>query len=169
MYGTFTRTNDIIFLYHTIPTFNDLEKQNLLKTLWEKEKMLVTSFFSFSHNVFYPFQNKFHFFGHTYFVVCKCFQFLPVQNFVVCIQNFTGCIQIVLTLFQTSPGCYMSAEQLLKTLWEKQKLLIASNTPFSTMFSILSENFLPFSSNLKLLSANSFILAESEIWYWGKV
>ena len=27
----------------------------LLKTLWEKEKLLVTSNFSFSHNVFYPF------------------------------------------------------------------------------------------------------------------
>ena len=26
-----------------------------LKTLWEKEKMLVTSIFSFSHNVFLPF------------------------------------------------------------------------------------------------------------------
>ena len=28
---------------------------NLLKTLWEKEKLLVTSNFSFSHSVFYPF------------------------------------------------------------------------------------------------------------------
>ena len=29
-------------------------RSSLLKTLWEKEKMLVTSIFSFSHNVFYP-------------------------------------------------------------------------------------------------------------------
>ena len=28
---------------------------SLLKTLWEKEKLLVTSNFSFSHSVFYPF------------------------------------------------------------------------------------------------------------------
>ena len=28
---------------------------NLLKTLWKKEKLLVTSNFSFSHSVFYPF------------------------------------------------------------------------------------------------------------------
>ena len=28
---------------------------SLLKTLWEKEKSLVTSNFSFSHSVFYPF------------------------------------------------------------------------------------------------------------------
>ena len=40
--------------------------------------MLVTSIFSFSHNVFYPTQNKFQFFSHIYFVVCKCFQFGPV-------------------------------------------------------------------------------------------
>ena len=26
---------------------------NLLKTLWEKEKLLITSNFSFSHSVFY--------------------------------------------------------------------------------------------------------------------
>ena len=42
-----------IALYHTSP-----EKQTLLKTLWEKEKMLVTSIFSFSHNVFYPFPKR---------------------------------------------------------------------------------------------------------------
>ena len=28
---------------------------SLLKTLWEKEKLLVTSNFSFSHSVFYPY------------------------------------------------------------------------------------------------------------------
>ena len=39
-------------LYHTNPIFND---PRLLKTFWEKEKMLVTSIFSFSHNVFYSY------------------------------------------------------------------------------------------------------------------
>ena len=29
---------------------------SLLKTIWEKEKLLVTSNFSFSHSVFYPFE-----------------------------------------------------------------------------------------------------------------
>ena len=28
---------------------------SLMKTLWEKEKLLVTNNFSFSHSVFYPF------------------------------------------------------------------------------------------------------------------
>ena len=45
--------------------------------------MLVTSIFSFSHNVFYPPINSFRFFTYIYFIVCKCFEFGRVQNFVV--------------------------------------------------------------------------------------
>ena len=51
--------------------------------MWEKQKMLVTSIFSFSHNVFYLTLDKFQFFSHIYFVVSKFFQFRLVQNFVV--------------------------------------------------------------------------------------
>ena len=38
---------------------------------------------------------------------------------------------ILLTLSQTSPGFYVSAVSLLKTLWEKEKLLVTSNFSFS--------------------------------------
>ena len=49
-------------LYYTIPTFNDPEhERGLLKTLWEKEKMLETSVFPFSQNIFYPSQKEFLF------------------------------------------------------------------------------------------------------------
>ena len=41
------------------PNFQQPWEKSLLKTLWEKEKMLVTSIFSFSHNVFHSSQNKF--------------------------------------------------------------------------------------------------------------
>ena len=34
------------------------EFMSLLKTLWENDKMLVTSIFSFSCNVFYPINDK---------------------------------------------------------------------------------------------------------------
>ena len=40
---------------HTITPFDTPAKQALLKTLWEKEKLLVTSNFSFFHSVFNPF------------------------------------------------------------------------------------------------------------------
>ena len=53
-------------------------ESRLLMTLYEKpfenivgkEKMLVTSIFSFSHNVFHPSYNKFWLFGHIYLVDC---------------------------------------------------------------------------------------------------
>ena len=47
-------------LYHTIPPFNYPGKgRGLLKTLWEKEKMLKRRK--------YPSLNRFQFFGHIYF------------------------------------------------------------------------------------------------------
>ena len=60
------------------------------------------------------------------------------------------------------------SKSLLKTQWEKEKLLITAISPFPTMFSILLENFPPFSSTSKLLSANSFNLEESKICCLGK-
>ena len=52
---------------------------------------------------------------------------------------------------------------LLKTLWEKEKLLITSNFSFSHSVFYLLDNFLPFSSNLKFSSANFFSLEKAKI------
>ena len=57
---------------------------------------------------------------------------------------------------------------LLRTLWEKDKLLVRAIYPFPTVFSIRFDNFMTFSSNLKLSSANSFSLEESKICRLGK-
>ena len=54
-------TSNWLTFFHTIPTIDDPEKRQLLKTLWEKEKMLVT-------------KDIFQFLSRL-FVVCKCFQF----------------------------------------------------------------------------------------------
>ena len=59
-----------VFLRHYVNFFS--------KTLREKEKMLVTCIFSFSHNVFSPIKDKNHHFKYFYFVVCKCLQYGPV-------------------------------------------------------------------------------------------
>ena len=48
---------------------------NLLKTLREKEKLLVTSNFSFSHSVFYPFSELSAIFITFEIVICKLFDF----------------------------------------------------------------------------------------------
>ena len=53
---------------------------SLLKTLWEKEKLLITSNFSFSYSVFHLF-GEFSTISITFkIVVCKLFQFGRVQN-----------------------------------------------------------------------------------------
>ena len=46
---------------------------SLLKTLWEKEKLLVTSNFSFSQSVFYPFQEFSAIFVKSKIVACELF------------------------------------------------------------------------------------------------
>ena len=72
---------------------------SLLKTLWEKKKLLVKSNFSFSHSVFYPLGELSAIFIKFKIVVCKLFQFGRVYN------SWSG---NGLTLSQTSPGFYGS-------------------------------------------------------------
>ena len=60
------------------------------------------------------------------------------------------------------------SRSLFKTLWEKEKLLVASNFSFSPVFSTNLQNFLPFKTILKLLCASFFILEESKICRLGK-
>ena len=56
----------------------------------------------------------------------------------------------------------------LKTLQEKEKLLVMGNFSFYYSVFYLLNNFLPFSSTLKFSSANSFSLEESKICHLGK-
>ena len=57
------------------PWFLRVYSTSLLKTLWEKEKLLVTSNFSFSHSVFYPSKELSAIFIKFEIIVCKLFQF----------------------------------------------------------------------------------------------
>ena len=57
------------------PWFSQVCSTSLLKTLWEKEKLLVTSNFSFSCSVFYPSGELSAIFIIFEIVVCKLFQF----------------------------------------------------------------------------------------------
>ena len=42
------------------PTIKETHKRKLLRIFWEKEEMLVTSIFSFSHNVSYTVKDTYH-------------------------------------------------------------------------------------------------------------
>ena len=57
---------------------------------------------------------------------------------------------------------------LLKHFGKRRNCSLRAISPFPKVLSILLEKFLPFSSNLKLLSANSFSLEESKICHLGK-
>ena len=59
-YGKLIRSV-FLTLYRTILTFSNPYKKGLLKTLWEKEKMLVNSIFFFSHSVFFPVNERSHY------------------------------------------------------------------------------------------------------------
>ena len=65
----------ILTLYHTMTTFDSLEEKAFGKQCEERGKMLVTSNFSFPHNVFYSIKDKLYVSSAIYFVVFKCFQF----------------------------------------------------------------------------------------------
>ena len=75
-------------LYYTVPTFNDPDRKEALKTLWktlwEKEKMLVNSIFSFSHNVFYSSHNKRQYSSHIYFVRIQSVSFFSAMHWFFC-------------------------------------------------------------------------------------
>ena len=62
-------------LSQTSPCFSRVCSISLLLTLWEKEKLLITSNFSFSHSVFYPFGELSFIFIEFEIDVCKLFQF----------------------------------------------------------------------------------------------
>ena len=69
---------DHFFLVNPFPNkpwFLRVCSTSLLKTLWEKEKLLVTSNFSFSQGVFYPFGELSAICILLKLVFCKLFQF----------------------------------------------------------------------------------------------
>ena len=57
------------------PWFLRVCSTSLLKTWWEKKKLLVRSNFFFSHCVLYPFRELFTIFIKFEIVVCKLFEF----------------------------------------------------------------------------------------------
>ena len=120
--------------------FYHLWKRSRLKTMWENEKMLVTSIFSFSKNVFY-FSPDINFNFWVRIILSSATALNLVKSDILLFGK-------ELTLSQTSPGFYGSAVQVLKTLWEKEKLFVTSNFSFSHSvfypFCELSVSFIKF-------------------------
>ena len=53
---------------------NHFNKEGFWKHRGKRRKKLVTSIFSFSHNIFYHTMHKFKFLSCDSFVICKCFE-----------------------------------------------------------------------------------------------
>ena len=64
-------------------TFWRVRERRLFNSLQEKEKILVTSIFSFSHNVFNIITNRNYHLSYIYFVFYRCLQFGQGQVVVV--------------------------------------------------------------------------------------
>ena len=60
-------------------------------TCQEKEKMLDTSIFSLSRNIFYSNQDKFHNNTYSPFVVCTQFHLERIKNFIISEHHFEFC------------------------------------------------------------------------------
>ena len=75
------------------PWFLRVCSTSLFKTLWEKEKLLVTSNFSFSHSVFYSFGELSAIFTKFRLVICKLFQFGRVQ-YLLCGKGLIATFQL---------------------------------------------------------------------------
>ena len=81
----------LLTLSQTISGFYVSAVLSLLKTLWKKEKLLVTSNFSFSHSVFYPFGKLSVIFTLFEIVVCRLFSVWNSLKFVVCERVKKSC------------------------------------------------------------------------------
>ena len=98
------------------PGFLRVCSTSLLKTRWEKEKLLVTSNFSFSHSVFHPFQRTFCDFRETQNCSLQTLSVWKSLKFVVWERVKHDKINPDLNKPWFLLVCIAS---LLKTLWKK--------------------------------------------------
>ena len=101
-----------------------------MKTLWEREKLLATSIFSFSKYDFYCFKNK------SYHLSLVHFDVFSIQS------------RLITTLWKKALGNTVG----------KEKMLIFSIFSFPTMFSTLSWRDIIFILTFNFLSAYAFSL-----------
>ena len=108
--------------------------RRLLKTLWEMEKMLATSIFSFSHSVFYPFQTNFQYFIHIFFCPLQMLSIWTTLRFCPLVKSYyTG------PSFTDSEG---EAYETIVRNWEENAYI----------FFFSPQCFLPFQKTLNLSS-----------------
>ena len=123
------------------PWFLRVCRPSLLKTLWEKEKLFITTHFSLFRCFFYPLGELSAIFIKYEIVVCRLFESGWVYNL-----SFGKGLTVPYFIINLFPNKHwflrVCGTSLMKTLWEKKKLLVTSNFSFSHSFSTRLENFL---------------------------
>ena len=131
------------------PWFLRVCSTSLLKTQWEKEKLLVTSNFSFSHSVFYPYGELSTIFIKLEIVV---FQFGRVKNLSFGKGLYQGtkfCACLYLTHSHTLLSFYILLENAFeKNMGKGEKADIGSFFSSFHMFTTPSQNTFQFSSHI---------------------
>ena len=135
----------------TFPKFCNSVENKVFKNIVGKGENASNHYFLLLFpTVFYSVKTKS---CHIEFVIYRMLSTLTLWNFVRS-----------LTLSQTSPCFYMSAVQVCWKHWGKRRICsLQAISPFPTVFSTLIENFVPFLSNLELLSGNYLNLETSKI------
>ena len=156
-------------LSQTSPGFYVSAVQVCWKTLWGKEKLLVTSNFSFPPQCFLPVWWAFFHFHLLWNCRLLALSVWKSLKFVVWEKvNAVSNIISVIPLPHNDDFWCTGGKSLLKTLWEKKKMLIISIFFFSHNISILWKTTLTFRVTLNLSSANAFNLGKCKISSSGK-
>ena len=103
----------------TSPGFYVSAVSCLSKTLWEKEKFLVTSNFSFSHSVFYPLGELSAIFIKFKIVACKLsiwknLKFVVWERVKKEIKRFVFLVLLLISSYFFSSGLFILLSNLMK-------------------------------------------------------
>ena len=135
-----------VYPFPNNPWFLRVCSTSHLKTLWEKEKLLITSNFSFSRSVFYQIGELSAIFIKLEIVVCKLFQFGRVQNlsFGKGLNPITLSQTTNFRRFQSEGVCRWQfqisckwrkiVEKGRKPCWKKRNYLIQTISPVPSVF-----------------------------------
>ena len=138
-----TTDHKILILSQISPGFLPVCSTSLLKTLWEKEKLLMTSSFSFSHSVFYPFWRTFCHFHKTQNCRLQTLSVWKSLKFVVRkrvkhvgTHSNDSCNHFELTLYSIDTHFDPSTtESFLKHCGKRRNCSLRAISPFPTVLS----------------------------------
>ena len=161
----------VLTLHQTFLCFHTHWNKGLLKTIWEKKRMLVYRQRTLENNVGKrensPLSHSVSTFSQTrwpsfephliWFVVCKCFQFWQIQNFVIWLLGVKDPWDILWLIYIPSPS--------------KSSLAIIRYiaTMFSYLFNSLPNNKIFDLSKFKAFADDKIILTQKLKFLMGRV